>query len=136
MLRVGAILLAVSVAAGLGLGLYLGWIVIPVEYVDTHPRSLQQAYKDDYVLMVATSFAGDGDLEAARARMAVLEFADPGEAVRQAAGRMRDAGYLADDLRRLYDLADALQGRLSPAREVPAGALDEAVEPSDASPAD
>src|SRR3712207_4944289 len=34
------------IAVGAGLGLYVGWVVAPVEYVDTAPSSLQAVYKD------------------------------------------------------------------------------------------
>jgi hypothetical protein len=99
---------ALWLAAGLALGLYLGWVVAPVEYVDTSPSSLQQVYKDDVVLMLATAYAGDGDLAAARAGLSTLGLTDPAAAVRATAERLAEAGVPAEELERLHALAEAL----------------------------
>jgi len=107
MSRASLITLLLSVALGLGAGLYIGWVVSPVQYVDTDPASLSQAYKDDYVLMIATIYAENGDLAAARARLAALGFADPGPAVAAAARRFVAAQKPEADLRRLARLAAA-----------------------------
>jgi hypothetical protein len=96
------------VALGAALGLYIGWVAAPVQYVDTAPSSLQAVYKDDYLLMLATVYAADGDLDAARAGLAPLGLGEPAAAVRAAAERLRAANYPADDLARLTALADAL----------------------------
>ncbi len=111
--RAPLIALLLLLVAGAGLGLYLGWVVSPVAYVDTAPDSLQAAYKDDYLLMVATAFAGDQDLAAARASVAELGFADPAAAVTAAASRLAAAGYPESDLRRMAALVEAL-GAASP----------------------
>ena len=55
MSRAALIVILVAALAGLGLGLYFGWVVSPVQYVDTEPSSLQASYKDDYVLMIITT---------------------------------------------------------------------------------
>ncbi len=64
--------LLIGLALGLVLGLLYGWIIRPVEYVDTAPASLRQDYRADYVLMIAEAYAGEGDLELARMRLASL----------------------------------------------------------------
>jgi hypothetical protein len=66
-----------ALALGLGGGLYYGWVLAPVQYVDADPASLHEAFKDDYVLMIATAYAGDGDLDAARAQLATWRPARP-----------------------------------------------------------
>ena len=93
---------------GVGLGLYGGWVVAPVEYVDTAPDSLQQVYKDDYVLMLATAFAADGDLAAARSGLAGLGLSDHEAAVTATTSRLAIAGYSSEDIDRLEALAEAL----------------------------
>ena len=109
MSRGALILFALALAAGLGLGLYIGWVVSPVQYVDAVPSSLHRAYKDDYVLMVATAYAGDGDLDAARAQLAALGLAGPAEAaVTAAAERLAQAGLPEADRENLAELAAAL----------------------------
>ena len=42
-----------SIALGLAAGLYYGWVINPVEYVNTTPDTLRVDYQADYVLMVA-----------------------------------------------------------------------------------
>ena len=108
---------ALWIVIGLGLGLYIGWVAAPVEYVDTAPNSLQQVYQDDYVLMLATAFAAEGDLDAARAGLASLGLDDHAAAVRATRARLAEAHYPAADLERLAALADALD---SAARARPA----------------
>ena len=106
--RATLLLVLAGLAAGAGLGLYIGWVAAPVQYVDTAPNSLQRAFKDDYVLMIATAYAGDGDLAAARAQLAALGFTDPAAAV-SAAGQRRAATGLPDaDQQRIAALAQAL----------------------------
>jgi hypothetical protein len=100
---------ALWLVIGAGLGLYLGWVVAPVEYVDTAPASLQQVYKDDYVLMLATAYAADGDLAAARAGLSSLGLSASTVTVRAAADRLAAADYPAEDLERLENLAAALE---------------------------
>ena len=90
MSRASLVTLVICLALGLGAGLYIGWVAAPVQYVDTGPASLSQTYKDDYVLMIAAIYSGNGDLAAARARLAALGFDDPGPAV--AAGGRRALG--------------------------------------------
>ncbi len=117
MSRASLVTLIFSLALGLAAGLYIGWVVSPVQYVDTDPASLSQTYKDDYILMIAAVYSQNGDLAAARARLAELGFADPGPAVAAAAHRFisppkrSGAGIAAQkpeaDLRRVARLAAA-----------------------------
>ncbi len=98
----------VFLAFGVGLGLYVGWVLAPVEYVDTAPNTLQQVYKDDYLLMLATAYAGDGDLAAARAGLSGLGLTEMQTALSATAGRLEAAGHPAQDLARLQSLSEAL----------------------------
>jgi hypothetical protein len=97
-----------ALAAGIAVGLYLGWVAAPVEYVDAGPDSLHSSFKDDYILMIATAYAGDGDLAAARVALASLALPDPAAAVRAAQGRLAASGLPAADQERLAALAAAL----------------------------
>jgi hypothetical protein len=100
--------LLIALTAGIGAGLYVGWVVAPVEYVNTGPESLQQSFKDDYILMIATAFAGDGDLNAAQSALTALGFTDPAGAVTEANGRLAANGLPTADQDRLAALASAL----------------------------
>lgn len=64
--------LLLGVIAGLLLGMAYGWLIRPVEYVDTSPDSLREDFRTDYVLMVAESYAAELDLDLARVRLAAL----------------------------------------------------------------
>jgi len=107
MSRASLVTLIFSLALGLAAGLYIGWVVSPVQYVDTDPASLSQTYKDDYILMIAAVYSQNGDLAAARARLAELGFADPGPAVAAAAHRFIATQKPEADLRRVARLAAA-----------------------------
>ena len=68
-----AVLAILGLTAGVALGLLLGWVVWPVEIVDTSISDLAPEHKEEYVLMVAKAYACDGDLEKAQARLERLE---------------------------------------------------------------
>jgi hypothetical protein len=99
--------LAAALAAGVGIGLYVGWVAAPVKYTNTEPGSLAPVFKDDYILMVATAYAGDRDLAAAQAQLAVMGQLSP-QSVRAAARRLAAAGLPETDQARLEALAAAL----------------------------
>jgi hypothetical protein len=98
----------IVIIIGIAFGLLYGWIVDPVDYVDTSPNTLRKDYKADYVLMVAEIFASDDDAQAAVIRLTYLEDPSPVISVENAMIFAVDSGYAADDLRLLRDLADAL----------------------------
>lgn len=62
----------IGLLVGAGLGLYLGWVAWPTEFTNANPAILQGSYQQDYIVMVATAYAVDGDLDAARVRIAGL----------------------------------------------------------------
>jgi hypothetical protein len=62
----------IGLVIGLAIGLLYGWVLRPVEYVNTSPDTLRQDYRADYVLMVAEAFGSDGDIEPAQVRLAAL----------------------------------------------------------------
>jgi len=70
----GAALL--SLVAGIALGLLITWVLWPVEFTNADPADLRQSLKDDYVRMVSTAYALDGDLAAAERRLALLGLAN------------------------------------------------------------
>jgi nucleoid-associated protein YgaU len=108
MSRTGLILILAGLAVGVGAGLYIGWVAAPVRYVNTEPASLQRAFKDDYVLMIATAYAGDHDLQSARTQLAGLGYNNPAAAVSDAAQRLAATGLPDADQQRLAALAQAL----------------------------
>ena len=99
-----------AIAVGVGLGLYYGWVVSPVAYVDTAPNTLRADYKADYVLMVAEAYQADGDLPAARRALALLGNT-PAASVQAAITFGTAHGYASQDLYALQQLLAALQSQ-------------------------
>src|SRR3989304_3891981 len=60
--------LVIGLVLGVATGLIYGWIISPVEYINTAPDSLRADYRTDYVLMVAQAYAVEDDLERGRPR--------------------------------------------------------------------
>lgn len=118
---IALLLLVTGVCGGIGIGLLIGWIVAPVEYIDTDMSYLHAAYKDDFVLMTSEAYALDGDLDAAHARLALLQLPDPAMAVADLAEKAISQNQPLSNIRALATLAavlgaqrDALLPYLSP----------------------
>ncbi|OGN92710.1 MAG: hypothetical protein A2Y88_13310 [Chloroflexi bacterium RBG_13_48_10] len=98
----------VAVILGAAAGLFYGWVVNPVEYVDIAPESLRVDYKTDYVLMVAESYQVDQNLGLAVRRLALLGSSAPTEIVANALGYALQHEYASQDLSLLQSLGEAL----------------------------
>jgi len=99
---------------GIGIGLLYGWVIDPVEYIDTYPESLRDDYRTDYVLMVAEVYQSEKDLELALERLFFLGEAAPEIYVDNALFFAVQSGYGASDLSLLRLLSDALPARNEP----------------------
>jgi hypothetical protein len=108
---------ALGAAIGLAIGMIYGWIINPVEYVDTTPGSLRGDYRTDYILMVAEAYAGDGDLDLARVRLAALGPEPPAEIVVRAIEFGVEHQFARLDLETLNLLAISLRS-VSPTAEI------------------
>jgi len=102
-----------GVLVGLALGFAVGWWLWPVQYTDTAPHVLRQDYRDDYVVMAATAYEVEQDLEQARQRLGLLDAEEPATPVVELAERLVQASGSAEDITRLARLAWAL-GALTP----------------------
>lgn len=107
--------LGVGAVIGIGFGLYLAWVVWPVEFTDANPAVLQASYRRDYVLMIADAYALDGDLATARQQVATLG-EDGQEFLLSTLLDMISRGEREGDIRRLARLAADL-GLNSPAMD-------------------
>ena len=112
-----------AIALGAALGLLYGWVVNPVEYVDTAPDSLRMDFKTDYVLMVAESYrlerGQESALGLAARRLALLGDTSPGEIISQATAFGRQLGYSASDLNLMQQMGEDFQ-TWNPSLEAPA----------------
>jgi hypothetical protein len=91
-----------------GIGLLYGWIIDPVDYVDTFPETLRNDYKADYILMVAEAYQVERDIDQAVERLAFLGFTPPESLVENAMYFAVQSGYSPTDLGLLRTLSDAL----------------------------
>src|SRR5579859_2261552 len=66
------IALAIGAMIGLILGVYLGWTQFPLQTINSSIRSLSQADKDRYTIMVAEGYELDGNVAEAIRRLQVL----------------------------------------------------------------
>jgi hypothetical protein len=102
---------------GLLTGLLLGWLVLPLEYVDTDPSSLRIDFRTDYVLMTAAAYAGEGDIELAQVRLAALGPQPPSEIVADALAYAEENEFGQSDLQVLHQLAVGLRS-VAPSAEI------------------
>jgi hypothetical protein len=70
------LIILLGLVAGIGLGLYLGWVAWPTEFTDADPVILQDRYRRDYTLMIAAAYGQDNDLVAAQRRLANVDEED------------------------------------------------------------
>lgn len=105
--------LVIGLAVGAGLGLYLGWVQFPVEYVNSPASALSQRYKDDYTVMIAAGYLSDNDALGAIERMRVLGVENVPEYVQQTAERFITNSRNLRDIQYLIALSEGL-GRTSP----------------------
>ncbi|MRR32077.1 hypothetical protein EG834_17505 [bacterium] len=101
-------------------GMYYGWVMNPVRYVDTAPESLRQDYKADYALMVAEVYSREGSLPLAQIRLERLGSANPLRAVQEAILVGQRLGYSPQDMDMLAALAEALSGLTASTNTPPA----------------
>jgi hypothetical protein len=102
-------LFVLSIAVGVGLGLYYGWVISPVQYVDTTPSTLRADFKADYTLMVAETFQSEQNVEQAARRLASLGSQPPAQIAAQALTFAQNNRYSATDIGLLQNLIAALQ---------------------------
>jgi hypothetical protein len=69
-------LLVLGLAAGIGFGLFLGWVAWPAEFTEADPTVLEDSYQRDYALMIAAAYSLDEDLDDARRRIRSLGLED------------------------------------------------------------
>jgi len=101
--------LLIALAIGIGLGLIYGWVIAPVEFIDTTPETLRADYRADYVLMIAEAYHADKDTGLAARRLAIIGSQTPAEIVKQALQTGHEAGYAPKDLILLEELFSAMQ---------------------------
>lgn len=105
--------LIVAIILGALIGLYMGWVVVPAQYVNSPASSLAERFKDEYTVMVAAGYLKDGDLGGAVDRMRVLGQGNIPAYVQGVTERYISNSRDANDIAYLVALAEGL-GRLTP----------------------
>jgi len=110
--RGGLILWALlGVLAGLGIALYLTWVIWPAKYTNTDPSDLLPERKALWAELASDGYALTGNLEAARQRLAALGIPDAGVYVAQVAeARLQAGGANLEHIRAMARLSEALGG--------------------------
>ncbi len=98
-----------AIILGIALGLVYGWVISPVQYVDTTPDSLRADYRADYVLMVAETYQSEQDADKAVRRLAVLGSQPPGRIAAQGLEDARQVGFSEEDISLIQKLTTAMQ---------------------------
>jgi hypothetical protein len=101
----------IALAAGIGLGLVVGWYVWPVTYTESAPTRMRQDWKDEAIWLAAQAFAYDRDLEAAQARLRPLGADDLGVSVLERAEKAIAQNLAPSQIAHLVRLAAALGAR-------------------------
>ncbi|WKZ49488.1 MAG: hypothetical protein QY306_08965 [Anaerolineales bacterium] len=89
-----------ALLAGLAAGLLYSWVFSPVRVVDSAPVALRADFKDQYRSAIAAAFTATGNLERARARLALLGDENSVEALNAQAQRALASGEItqADEI--------------------------------------
>lgn len=102
------IIFFISLGLGLSAGLAIGWAILPPTPVPSTLASLGPSEKDSVILLAATVFEADGNVQAARLRLAALGYAEPGPEIIESVKRGVQAQTInLVDVQRLLRLADA-----------------------------
>jgi hypothetical protein len=107
----GALLLLAALALGITAGLYYAWGVNPVSYTDTSPGSLRDDFRADYLTLIASAYDATGDIQRARARVALFAYADPGPVLAALAQQRLAQGWPEGEARALARLAADCKAR-------------------------
>ncbi len=107
----GVLRAVLAVAIGLAAGLLIAWVVAPVQYVDTEPRTLREDHRAALIQLIARAYAADGNLQRARARLGLVAEGDPALAAAAVAQRLAANGTAPEAVQALSALAGDLGAR-------------------------
>lgn len=71
--RMLLIIAVIGVLGGLTVGLFLAWVVWPVQVTNVDVTDLKSSSQDEYIVLTASSYVVDQDLDKAQARLALLK---------------------------------------------------------------
>jgi hypothetical protein len=98
-----------ALLAGLGIGVYYGWYMDPVDYFDLPPDALRADYKADYVLMTAEAYQAEQDPGLAARRLAIFGTKSPSAIAADGLDYARSHGFSDVEISLIRELVTALQ---------------------------
>jgi hypothetical protein len=101
-------LLLLGLFIGLALSMAYVWLLNPIQVYVSAPSDLKPELKEDYIILIASAYAVEDDLDRARERLAGLGDPDAGRTVATLAERHIAAGRSVEEIRSLSKLAVAL----------------------------
>jgi hypothetical protein len=108
----------IGLLLGIGAGLYVSWVLLPVQEYDVEPWQLRDEDKDRYIVGITLAYSYDGDLNRAVKRLLDLQLGnDPIQSVAEVACGLATSGYVnsSSGLRAVRNMMNfyQLQGRSS-----------------------
>ena len=107
--RIHWVFIALALAAGIAFGLYYGWVIDPVDFVNVTPNTLRADYKADYVLMTAEAYHAEQDAGHAARRLAIFGSQSPSAIVREGLVYAQQNGFSEADIALMQELMMAMQ---------------------------
>jgi hypothetical protein len=101
--------LLIGLILGIALGLFYGWVIRPIEIVESTPDTLREDYRADLILMIAESYESEEDLDLVLNRFELLELEPPTAVLQAALTYARNHDYKILDLQRLSTLLTDLE---------------------------
>lgn len=99
----------IGLILGIALGLFYGWVIRPIEIVESTPDTLREDYRADLILMIAESYESEEDLDLVLNRFELLELEPPTAVLQAALTYARNHDYKILDLQRLSTLLTDLE---------------------------
>ena len=106
----------IGVVLGILAGLFIGWEVAPLEYVNSPISALAPRYREEYTLMIAAAYLEEADPAGAVERLRVLGIDNVPAFVQDMTERFISNSRELEDIRYLVALSEGL-GRLTPIME-------------------
>jgi hypothetical protein len=94
---------------GIAIGLLYGWVIQPVEIIESTPDTLRDDYRTDLVLMIAEAYEYESDLDLALQRFERLELQPPTDVLKFAITYANDHNYKVNQIQRLSTLLSDME---------------------------
>lgn len=98
-----------SILVGLGVGLYVGLVISPLEVINSSPNILRDDYKTDYVLMVSEAYVVESNPDLAVKRLERLGGSDVIISVKNAVDFGITIGLPEEDIQLMIQLGRDLE---------------------------